>query len=94
MEQSDAIAFNLLTEEGAQVLVISDQIDTATKKLLKILSGFNVVIELRGHGDKEIDIAAFVLFASGHRTKKPHRGNAEALLQLLLMLTDDVDICL
>ena len=90
----DAIAFYLLTEEWAQMLVVSYQVNTATKKLLEILGGFDVNKEFRRHRDKEVNVATLVLFASGHRSEKAHRGNAKALLQLWLMLTDNVDICL
>ena len=78
----NAIAFYLLTEKWAQMLVVSYQVNTATKTLLKILGGFDVNKEFGRHGDKEINVATFVLFASGHRSEKAHRCDAKALLQL------------
>ena len=90
----DAIGLDLLTEKWTQVLMIPDQVDTATKKLFKILSGLNIFEELGRHRHKEVYIAVLPLLPSGHRTKEAHRSYAKALLQLWLMLSDERDIFL
>ena len=38
----DAIVLYLLTEEWAQVLMVADQVDAASKKLLQVLGSLNV----------------------------------------------------
>ena len=66
--------------------MIIDQIDTTTQYLLQILRCLDVSKELRRHSDKKVNIAAFVMIATSHRTKKTHRSDAKTLLQFWQML--------
>lgn len=93
-KDNDAIALYLLSEERPQIVVVSNQIDTTTQQLFKILGSQNVIEHLWWHGDKQIYITTLSLLPSCNRTKKAHASDSESLLQLGLMSTDKVDVFL
>ena len=72
--------------------MVLHQIDTTTQKIFQILNCRNVVVELCRHGDEQIYITTLAMLIPGYRTKKPHRGDTKALLQLGGMASDSLDV--
>ena len=53
------------------------QVYRASQYLFQILYCGNVIIELWGHGDKQVDVAALTVFIASNRAKKTHTAYAK-----------------
>ncbi len=89
---TDSISFYLFAEKGTHILMFLHKVNVTTQQFLQVASGGGMVIKLRWHDSKEVNIASFVMLISGNRAKNAQGRDAETLLQLLSMTPDNINI--
>ena len=62
------------------------EIYMTSQNFFKIFCSTNIIVKFRRHRDEKVNIAALVMVATSHRTKKAHRSDAKTLLQFWQML--------
>ena len=68
--------------------MVTDKVNIAFQYFSEILRCFYIVEKLWWHLDKEVNIAAFMLFITRDRAKKRHRLYSKPRLQLWGMVSD------
>lgn len=76
-KDSNTIAFYLFFEELPDVLMVLYQVYGASQQLFQILRCQNMVVEFRGHGDKEVYIAPLAMLIASNGAKQPHGRNTK-----------------
>ena len=66
--------------------MITNQVYITTQYFFQKLSSLHMIVELRRHGDKEVDVAPFMMVTTSHRAEKTHRSDAKTRLQFWQML--------
>ena len=89
---TDSISFYLFAEKGTHIPMFLHKVNVTTQQFLQVASGGGMVIKLRWHDSKEVNIASFVMLISGNRAKNAQGRDAETLLQLLSMTPDNINI--
>ena len=62
----DAILLYLFFEKRSEVLVVTYQVNTTAKQVLKILGSLNIVEELGRHGDIDVHIATLMMVTTSN----------------------------
>ena len=78
----DSISFYLFSKKRTKITMVTDKVHIAFQYVSEIFRCFYIVEKLWRHFDKEVNIAAFMLFITCNRAKKRHRLYSKPRLQL------------